>query len=124
MRSRIAAGLLAVAFSIGGVALSATAATADDKVDRVPVKCVNPAGKLPPGQQPECKGKAHDQIFKDDDRDKRDDKRDDKKKDDDEKDKGDRDKRDDKKKDDDKKDKGDRDKRDDKKDDDKKDDDC
>jgi hypothetical protein len=88
MKRKIAAAVLAVAFSLGGVAFPSTVASAHDKAELIPVKCINPAGKLPPGQQPECKGKAHTQIFKkkddrkdDDKKDHRDDKKDDDKKD-------------------------------------------
>jgi hypothetical protein len=92
MKRKIAAALIAAGFSLGGVAFSTTMASASDKEDLKPIACINPAGKKPPGQQPECKGKAHTQVFEKDD-DKRDDrKKDDRKKDDD--------KRDDRKKDD------------------------
>jgi len=68
MRQRIISLLVAVAFAVGGVALPATAASAHSKDDRVRLACVNPAGKEPPGQQPICKGKAHHQVKKFDDK--------------------------------------------------------
>ena len=84
MRRRIISLLVATVFAVGAVALPATAASAHSGKDgRVQVACVNPAGKLPKGQQPWCKGKAHHQIFKkvDDKRDHKFDKRDDHKRD-------------------------------------------
>src|SRR5690606_41638517 len=84
MRRRIISLLVATVFAVGAVALPATAASAHSGKDgRVQVACVNPAGKLPKGQQPWCKGKAHHQIFKkvDDKRDHKFDKRDDHKSD-------------------------------------------
>lgn len=35
--------------------------TAFAKITPVPTECTNPAGKQPGGQQPECKGGAHEQ---------------------------------------------------------------
>jgi hypothetical protein len=50
MRKRIslliAALMVALTMSFGGVAFA--------KITEVPIECLNPAGKTPPGQQPEC----------------------------------------------------------------------
>ena len=38
------------------------AGTATAKITEVPIECENPSGHLPPGQQPECEGEAHEQV--------------------------------------------------------------
>ena len=52
----------AMAVAIASAAFVAVApGTAFGKITEEPISCTNPSGKQPGGQQPECKGGAHDQ---------------------------------------------------------------
>lgn len=51
--------ILATLFGIG-VSFGFGAA-ADAKIEPVDISCTNPSGQLPGGQQPTCKGNAHEQ---------------------------------------------------------------
>lgn len=63
MKRKIAALAFAAGMTITGIVLPASSALAQTPpgLDDVDIACTNPAGQMPPGQQPTCQGEAHDQ---------------------------------------------------------------
>jgi hypothetical protein len=58
LRRGISIGLIAASMSLSVTGAGIVSA----KITPVPIACENSNGHRPPGQQPECKGKGHDQV--------------------------------------------------------------